>query len=355
MVLRVELRPDQGNRLLKLTRSTRSVVTLRRGQVVLHSAQGFTPPKIAEMTGVSDDYVREIIKAWNAHGFDSLQPKYGGGRPRTFTDEIRKQLANLATSRPKDLGLPFQEWSLDRLRREAVARGIIDDISTTWLGVILDEEAISYQEAKTWKESKDPQLQEKKERIERLLRKKHNPPVVVAADEMGALNLIPRKGKGWHPKGEPHRIPATYHKDKGIRYWFGAYHVGGNRLWGQLEPHKGGVPWLAFVQKIRAQFPADQRIYLIEDNLSAHWTPDNRAWAKAHNMTLVPTATNASWMNPIECRFTELEDLVFSGSNYDSWDEVAAAMDAAAHYRNTKNLPTRRSGRKVRQPLWRRH
>ncbi|MGH9893588.1 MAG: transposase, partial [bacterium] len=149
--------------------------------------------------------------------------------------------------------------------------------------------------------------------------------------------------------------PATYRKDQGVRYWYGAYHVGGNRLCGRVEPKKGGEPWLAFVQSIRAQFPADQRIYLIEDNLSAHWTPDNRAWARAHNMSLVPTPTNASWLNPIECRFTELQDLTFSGSDHHEWTEVAAALDAAAEYRNTKHVPIRRTGRKVKLPLWKRH
>ena len=66
---------------------------------------------------LSVDYVREILKAFRRDGFDSLNPKWGGGRPRTFTDDVRRELANLATSRPADLGLPFQEWSLSRLAR----------------------------------------------------------------------------------------------------------------------------------------------------------------------------------------------------------------------------------------------
>lgn len=55
--------------------------------------------------------------------------------------------------------------------------------------MILDEAALTYQQAKTWKESKDPRFQEKKRRVERLTRKRHNPPVVVAADEMGPSRL----------------------------------------------------------------------------------------------------------------------------------------------------------------------
>ena len=85
-------------------------------------------------------------------------PRWGGGRPRTFADEVRRELANLGTSRPADLGLPFQEWSLSHLRPEAVRRGIVDDISPSWLAVILDEAPLTYEEAKTWKESKDSEF-----------------------------------------------------------------------------------------------------------------------------------------------------------------------------------------------------
>jgi len=352
MVLRVELSDEEGNRLHRLMKATRDVVVLRRAMVVMQSAQGYTPPRIAELMDLDVGYVREIIKAFHGGGFDSLNPKWGGGRPRTFTDEIRKELANLATSRPGDLGLPFQEWSLSRLRREAIRRGIVEDISTSWLAVILDEAALTYQQAKTWKESKDPRFAEKKRRIERLTRKRHNPPAVVSLDEMGPVSLAPMKGRGWHPAGEPHRVPATYHRTGGTRFWYGAYHVHGDRLFGLLVEKKGGRPWLRFLKYVRRQFPADQRIYVIQDNLSAHWTPEIRRWARRNRVTLVPTATNASWMNPIECRFTEVRSLAFDGSDYRDWREVHRAIRRAVAYRNSHKVEVRRN---PGLPLWKRH
>ena len=45
------------------------------------------------------------------------------------------------------------------------------------------------------------------------------------------------------------------------------------------------------------------RIYLVNDNLSLHWTPEIRAWAELHNVELVPTPTSASHLNRIECQF----------------------------------------------------
>lgn len=329
---------------------------MRRCIVVLHSAQGFSPPKISEMVGLHANTIREVIKAWNEEKFAALEPKYGVGRPKKFSEKQRKQLADLALTRPDDLGLPFREWSLSRLRGEAVSRGVVEDISLQWLSVIMDEEALSYQEAKTWKESKDPDFSKKKKKIDGLTRKKHNPPVVVSTDEMGPITLTPKKGKGWHRKGKPHRIPAEYHKGTGVRYWFGAYHVSRNRLWGWLRKRKGGKPWLTFLKSIREKFPREHRIYIIQDGLSAHWTPPIRSWAKENNVTLVPTPTNASWLNPIECRFTELQDLAFSGTDFHEWKQVDSALARAATYRNRKLVQTRRrTPRKVKLPLWKRH
>ncbi|ANZ15366.1 helix-turn-helix domain-containing protein [Streptomyces noursei] len=61
------------------------MVTWRRAQMVLLSAQGMPVAKIAEVTFTSADRVRDVIHDFNADGFDSLYPKYKGGRPRVFT------------------------------------------------------------------------------------------------------------------------------------------------------------------------------------------------------------------------------------------------------------------------------
>ena len=88
MVHRVQVREisnDEGNRLLRIVRrSSGSVVTWRRSQMVLLSAQGMDVSMIAKVTFTSADRVRDVIHNFNADGFDSLYPKYAGGRPRTF-------------------------------------------------------------------------------------------------------------------------------------------------------------------------------------------------------------------------------------------------------------------------------
>jgi hypothetical protein len=49
-----------------------SVVTWRRAQMVLLSAQGVDVPAIARVAFTSEDRVRDVIRNFNADGFGSL-------------------------------------------------------------------------------------------------------------------------------------------------------------------------------------------------------------------------------------------------------------------------------------------
>ncbi|WP_236833155.1 helix-turn-helix domain-containing protein [Blastococcus sp. KM273128] len=148
MVHRVQVRPisnDEGNKLLRtVRRSSGSVVTWRRAQMVLLSAQGMAVQQIAEVTFTSPDRVRDVVHNFNADGFDSLKPKYAGGRPPKFDLAQRQEIKKAALSRPADHGLPFSTWSLSKLADFLVAEGVVDDISHEGLRVLLREEGVSF-------------------------------------------------------------------------------------------------------------------------------------------------------------------------------------------------------------------
>nr|WP_245239329.1 hypothetical protein [Streptomyces sp. MZ04] len=56
--------------------------------------------KITEVTFTSPDRVRDVIHNFNADSFDSLYPKYKGGRPRTFTLPERREIKKPRPSQP---------------------------------------------------------------------------------------------------------------------------------------------------------------------------------------------------------------------------------------------------------------
>lgn len=148
MVARVQVRPvsnDEGNKLLQIVRrSSGSVVTWRRAQMVLLSAQGMGVPQIAEVTFSSPDRVRDVLHNFNADGFDSLRPRYAGGRPPKFDLAQRAEIKKIALARPADHGLPFSTWSLSKLADFLVAEGVVDDISHEGLRTLLREQGVSF-------------------------------------------------------------------------------------------------------------------------------------------------------------------------------------------------------------------
>jgi len=116
---------DEGRRLVRIVRrGSGSVVTWRRAQMVLLSAQGMGVAAIAKVAFTSEDRVRDVIRNLNADGFDSLYPRYRGGRPPKFTLGQRREIKKIAKSRPAEHDLPFSTWSLSKLAEFLVAEWV---------------------------------------------------------------------------------------------------------------------------------------------------------------------------------------------------------------------------------------
>jgi len=161
-----EIDDDEGRRLVQIIRrGSGSVVTWRRAQMVLLSAQGMDAAAIAKVAFTSEDRVRDVIRNFNADGFDSLYPKYKGGHPPKFTLGQRREIKKIAKSKPVEHDLPFSTWSLAKLADFLVAEGVVDDISHEGLRVLLRAEGVTFQRLKTWKASKDPRYAAKKARV----------------------------------------------------------------------------------------------------------------------------------------------------------------------------------------------
>ncbi|GGU45625.1 hypothetical protein GCM10010244_84330 [Streptomyces coeruleorubidus] len=123
------------------------------------------------------------------------------------------------------------------------------------------------------------------------------PDRVFAFDEFGPLGIRPTEGSGWAERKHPDRLPATYHRTHGVRYFHACYSVGDDTLWGVDRRRKGAANTLVALKSIRAARPDGAPIYVIMDNLSAHKGSGVRRWAKKHKAELCFTPTYASWAN----------------------------------------------------------
>ena len=335
-----EIDDGEGRRLLRIIRrGTGSVVTWRRAQMVLLSAQGMPVAKIAEVTFTSADRVRDVIHDFNTDGFEALYPKYKGGRPRTFTLPERREIKKIAKSKPAEHGLPFSTWSLAKLADFLVAEGVVDDISHEGLRVLLREEGVSFQRVKTWKTSRDPDYAAKKARVEHLyaiadgevIPEPGEPEVVFCMDEFGPLNLQPHPGRHWAERGGKHKEPtreprpkrrATYTRPHGVRRLMAAYDLAKDKMYGHVKKTKTRTKFLEFCRYLRTLYPADVCIAIVCDNYSPHLTTKRcrrvADWAEANNVEIAYAPTNSSWLNRIEAQFTALRYFALDGTDHPS-------------------------------------
>jgi len=351
-----EIDEDEGGRLLRIIRrGTGSVVTWRRAQMVLLSAQGMSVAKIAEVTFTSGDRVRDVIHNFNADGFDSLYPKYKGGRPKRFTLAERREIKKTAKSKPAEHGLPFSTWSLAKLADFLVAEGVVDDISHEGLRILLREEGVSFQRIKTWKTSRDPDYAAKKARVEHLyaiadgevIPEASEPQVVFCMDEFGPLNLQPHPGRQWTGRGGRHKDPgreprprrrATYTRPHGVRHLFAAYDLGKDKLYGHIKKTKNRSKFLEFCRYLRSLYPATVRLAIVCDNYSPHLTTKRcrrvTDWAEANNVEIAYTPTNSSYLNRIEAQFTALRYFALDGTDHASHKQQGSMIRRYIIWRN---------------------
>jgi transposase len=328
------LTDEEGHRLTQIVRRGRGhPIRVRRATIIMASASGTPVAAIARLVAADEDTVRDVIHAFNQRGLAALDPRWAGGRPRLISNDEVAFIVATAKTRPGKLGCPFTHWSVRKLaaylRRndQRVVR-----LGRERLRQILHEAKISFQRTRTWKESRDPDKDAKLDRIEEVTRR--FPDRCFAFDQFGPLSIRPCHGTAWAPESKPVRLPATYTRTHGIRYFHGCYSLSDDQLWGVVRRRKGGDHTLAALKSIRAARPDGAPIYVILDNLSANKTPAIRAWATRNKVELCFTPTNASWANPIEAQFGPLRAFVMGASNHPNHVVLARKLQEYLRWRN---------------------
>ncbi len=157
---------EEGRRLQRISRTSKDPVRLRRAMVVLMSAQGQPVGDITSLLQVGEDYVRDVIHAFNERGFDALDPKWSGGRPKTIGDQVRERICLIARTSPGDWGIKaFSTWSLAKLAEHLVKHKVVAALSRETLRRIVREGKVSWQTTTTWKASTDPAFITKMHRV----------------------------------------------------------------------------------------------------------------------------------------------------------------------------------------------
>lgn len=138
---------------------------LRRCQIVLASARGQRAPAIAEMVGCDDETVRDVIRAFNKRGLGVLQRS--STRPHrtqaAFSAVQAERLGEILHQSPRNFDKPTSLWTLELAAEVSFEQGLtVSRVSDETIRATLARQKVSWQRAKHWIVSPDPEYERKK-------------------------------------------------------------------------------------------------------------------------------------------------------------------------------------------------
>jgi DDE superfamily endonuclease len=251
---------------------------------------------------------------------------------RIFPPAVRVEIKALACELPSRLGLPLARWSLSELRREAVAQGLVAEISGTTLWRWLSEDALRPWRHRCWIFPRDPAFATKAGRVLDLYQRRwEDKPLgprdyVLCADEKTSIQARRRKHPSLPPvAGRPIYIEHEYSR-AGAWAYIAAWDVHRAKLFGRCERKNGIVPFERLVEQVMREQPycSARRVFWIVDNGSSHrgQRAAARLAAKWPNLILVHTPVHASWLNQIEVYFSIVQRKLLTPNDFASLAEL---------------------------------
>ncbi len=145
---------------------------VERARILWLAHQGQSVPAIARELRLCQATVRAWLKRFNRQGVVGLQERARPGRPATYTAEQVGEVIATALISPRDLGLPFASWTLDRLQAYlSEVQGIA--MKRTRMDELLRAEGLRWRQQETWfGERVDPAFAEKRGSSRRSIRRR---------------------------------------------------------------------------------------------------------------------------------------------------------------------------------------
>ena len=242
----------------------------------------------------------------------------------------------MACALPAEHGVPLSRWSSSELAREAVTRGIVEQISGVTVWRWLSEDAIKPWQHRSWIFPRDPLFAEKAGPIldlyagrwqgERL----HPGDYVVCADEKPSIQARARVA-ATRParRGERVKVEHEYER-KGALCYLAAWDARRAKIFDRCAAKDGIVPFDALADQFMSQHPykAARRVFLIIDNGSAHRGKRSidRLQGTWPNLIVVHTPVHASWLNQAEIYFSVVHRKVVTPNDFSNLDALEAHL-----------------------------
>ena len=305
-----------------------------QARALLWAGEGVANEEIARRCGVDSDAVRRWRSRFVEQGTAGVGviAKGRGRKPSMAPGTVAEVLRITRDERPADGSTQWSTRSLAArvgIGKDAVAKIWADHNLKPW-------------KVTTFKISNDPRFEEKLVDVVGLYL---NPPeraVVFSFDEKTQCQALDRTQPSLPMK--PGRAGTMTHdyKRHGTIDLFAAMNVATGEVLTDLRTGHTGADVLRFFKQIDASVPRGLDVHVVLDNLSAHSTPEIKAWLAHKNRRrwhLHPTPTSSSWLNLVERWFKELTDKRLRRGIFTSLADLTDAITTWAEHWNENPKP----------------
>jgi hypothetical protein len=246
------------------------------------------------------------------------------------------EIKALACARPAELDLPLARLSSAEIARVAVARDIVEAISTTTVRRWLAEDALKPWRYRSWIFPRDPDFEARAGPILDLYagrfetRPLRGDEHVVCADEKTSIQARARIHPGSPPAaGRAARVEHEYKRAGSLAY-LAAWDVRRAQVFGRCERTTGIEPFGRLVEQVMAQEPyaSARRVFWVVDNGSSHRGPGTEVRLRERwpAIRVVHTPIHASWLNQVELYFSVVQRKVLDPNQWSSATDLEAAL-----------------------------
>jgi transposase/DNA-binding XRE family transcriptional regulator len=267
---------------------------------------GWTRVEVAEILDITTRTVVNIENAYFDDGFKAaIYDDERSGPPVVFDDRIKADIIAMVCSDPPE---GWDRWTLKLIKKEACKRGLVKDISTSKIQVILEESDLKPWQQKQWcvTELNDEYIKRMEDVLD-VYERPYDPNCPVVCLDEKPIQLLEdiRPSSGVVP-GEVKKVDYEYRR-KGTANVFCAVEPKTGKYINKVTNRRTGADFALFLRELEKKYQSAEKIVLIMDNLNIHGKKsltDTMGEEKANilwnRFEVHHTPKHASWLNQAE-------------------------------------------------------
>ena len=301
----------------------------RRANAMLLLHAGNKKAEVARTLSLSRSTLYDWIKRYETYGEAGLIPEPPGPPEQTVSESLCAYLLEVVSQLPSKYGFGRSRWTSEMLAQQVEA-GMSLAIHPSTIRRLLPKLGICWNRARPTLCIKDPEYTRKMRAINAALDEADSDHPVFYVDEAD-VDLNPRIGHAWMPKGQQMTVPTPGQNQK--RYLAGALHSQtGQVTWVEAQK-KNSFLFIRLLAALRKAYRRAKQIMLIVDNYTIHKSGITRCFL-SHNrkFRLLFQPVYHPWVNEIERLWKQLHDNVTRNHRFTTMKRL---MQAVRHFLDT--------------------